>query len=126
MEKKKSIWLTLAGILFIAWPLFYFVRVIFISLSLTDNVIFTFLPDIPNPAFFFQKLLFVACGVGILMLKKWARMLALIISLFGIVIWIIAIVFKSPVPLASKMAHLIFYVLLGYFFSLPKIKEQFK
>ena len=126
MEKGRSIWLTLAGILFIAWPLFYFVRVILISLNLTGNIFFSLLPDIPNPAFFFQKLLFIICGAGILMLKKWARILALLISLFGIVIWIIAIVFKSPVPMASKMAHLIFYVLLGYFFSLPKIKEQFK
>ena len=126
MEKRRSIWLMVAGILFIAWPLFYFVRVVLISLNLTDNIFFYFLPDIPNPAFFCQKLLFIICGIGILKLKKWAMMLALLISLFGIVIWIIAIVFKSPVALASKMAHLIFYVLLGCFFSLPKMKEQFK
>ena len=53
-------------------------------------------------------------------------MLTLFISLSGIIIWMIAIVFRYPVPLINKAAHLALYILLGYLFFSPKIKEQFK
>ena len=127
MDKKRSPGVTLCGVLFIIWPLFYLVRVFLSSLRLTQFTFFSFLPDIQNPVFFIQKILFIACGIGILRLKKWARILALCISLFGIVVWLlITIIFRSPLPLANKIVHIVIYVFLGWFFSLPKVKEQFK
>jgi hypothetical protein len=126
MEKKRSPGVTISGIVFIIWPIFYLVRIAMASLNLTNCLFFSFLPNISNPIFLLQKLLFILCGIGILRLAKWGRILVLCISSFGIVVWVAAIIVKSPLSLMNKLLHVIIYVFLCWFFTRPKIKEQFK
>jgi hypothetical protein len=126
MDKKRSIGLTVIGILLIVWPFLYLLRMVFSSSGLSRHSFFYYLPDVSNPVLFFQKLLFIVSGIGILMLKKWARILTLCISLYGIIIWILAIAVKSHLSLTNKAAHIIFYASLCWLLALPRIKERFR
>jgi hypothetical protein len=126
MKKKIPAGIAIIGILFIVWPLFYLVRIAAPANVLNKLHLLPLLPDISVPQFLFQKLLFIICGIGLLRLQKWSRLLALLISLFGIIIWIVAFFSKAPhLSLVNKIAHLAIYLLLSWYFLLPKTKKQF-
>ena len=126
MGKKMPIGIAIIGILFIVWPLLYLIRITAPSQALAKLHILPLLPDISKPQFLFQKLLFIICGIGLLGLQKWSRVLALLISLYGIIIWLMAFILKSNLPLANKIAHLVLYLFLCWFFLRPKIRVEFK
>jgi hypothetical protein len=126
MKKEIPTSIAIIGILFIIWPLFYLIRIAFPPQVLNKFHLLPLLPDISMPQFLFQKLLFIICGIGLLRLQKWSRLLVLLISLFGIIIWIVAFFSKTPhLTLINKIAHLAIYLFLSWYFWLPKTKKQF-
>lgn len=127
MEQKRSRGVAIAGWILIA----------FAAVKLSDVVIeiggavfyphdFT-LENIPGT--FFKAIfgvfhLFV--GLEILYLKSWARKAVLFLSTLGLVMGIFLIVSFARISLEWKIIGLLFSGSYLYYFTRPKIKEQFK
>jgi len=126
MEKKSSVGIMIVGIVLIVWPLLYLLKIPMILLHLDRFYPFSILPDIPKPIFVLQKLLYMICGIGILRLVKLARILVVYISLLGILMWVAAILLKTPPVLLNKIIHIVVYAVLCWFLTRLKVKEQFK
>ena len=65
-------------------------------------------------------------GINILRLKAWARKTLVCFSLIGFIGGVVSIIFLAPLPLGSKTSLVIFDGLYLYFFTRPKVKEQFR
>jgi hypothetical protein len=126
MQKKRSKGVTLIGIILIAWPLLFLLKVLLVSANLNHIYFVSILPDIQRPVFALQKVLYIICGLGILRLMKWSRVLVICISGFGIIMWIAAVIFKTPPALLNKLMHILVYLVFCWFFTREKVKEQFK
>ncbi len=70
----------------------------------------------------------VVSGVGVLFLKKWSRKVAIIISALGLsfklTIYVAALIFK--IKIGFPLLYIMFYSILIYSLTRPKVKEQFK
>jgi hypothetical protein len=124
--KKKSAGIIIIGIVIIAWPLLYLLKIPIMLLHLDHFYPFSILPNIPKPIFILQKVLYIICGIGILRLVRVARILVICISILGILMWIAAILLKTPPVLLNKIIHIVAYAAFCWFFTRPKVKEQFK
>ena len=107
MEKKRSIGVVIFGVVFI------FLGVLFILVL---------------PLF---SILYLIVGIGILMLKPFARYLAIVTAVLGIVVNSIKMVglLNKNIPLQLLFALVGTYLIhLGviYFFTRSQVKEQFK
>ena len=126
MGKKIPISIAIIATLLIVWPLLYLIRISAPPQMLSKLHLLPVLPDISKPQFLLQKLLFIICGIGLLRLQKWSRILALLISLYGIIIWVMAFITKTNLSLVNKVSHLAIYLFLYWFFLRPKVKGEFK
>ena len=121
MEKKRSKGVTIFG-----W----------LNIVVGAFGILAFLLRMPGGIMLGAPLLLVI-GVGLLKLKEWARILEIILTfggvLFRIVIYLISIL-RYAIPLNRAWIFFIKGNILGwitagiiiYFFTHPKVKEQFK
>ena len=122
MEKKRSVGVTIfgyliiiSGILAIAWnwknfPVFADARLknflIICNTLLVSSLIY---------------------GLGILMLKDWARKLALIVNIVVLVAYpSLLYIWKISGPTFAIVVSIGFPIAILYFFTRPKVKEQFK
>jgi hypothetical protein len=126
MEKKRPMGITIIGIVLIVWPSLYLLRIFMTLCNLNSPYFISMLPDIQKPIFVLMKVLYIICGIGILRLARLARILVICISLFGIVMWIAAIILQTPLALLNKLMHIVIYMGLCGYFTRPKVKEQFK
>jgi len=143
MEKKRSAGVIVFGIIGIIIGLvilYWFVHMLRISILYTfhrPNILSRLLT-----LFFFSTtgISFVVCGISILKLKNWARILIMplmvIYSILGSYItyaWIILqypddpILFKFVLPVGSYLVFFLAPLIISiYFFTRSKVKEQFK
>ena len=78
MEKKRSIGVTIIGILEIVIPILNIIGSYLLKRPITYQMIVPFCVSI-------------LCGVGILLLKEWARLLMITRSIYGIILSLIHI-----------------------------------
>jgi len=111
MEKKRSVGVIIFSILYIL------VGLLFILMM---------------PLF---SIFYLITGIGVFLLKAFARYLAITVSLFGIIISIISAVgllqrnLQQTPALRIVIAVILtclFHLSAIYFFTRPKVKEQFK
>jgi len=126
MQKKGSVGIMIIGIILIVWPLLYLLKIPLKLLNLDQFYLISVLPDIQNPIFVLQKVLYIVCGIGILKLAKLARIFVVYICLLGIVLWAAAIFLQTSTVLLNKIIHILVYAAFCWFLTRPKIKEQFK
>ena len=134
MEKKRSVGVTVIGILFILQALFSF------GILLTRP---SLAKDLPSLVYVISYSMVLAItGVGIFLLKRWALILSLAlitaktIQLIWMSILDIGTVSKSPEfaynipPVGVLIALIIIFIFVGggviYYLTRPKVKEQFK
>ncbi len=127
MEKKRSVGVTVVGVLFIIFP----VSNIFLAGIL--GYYYTPLQYLFRGFFVLYP---VITGIGILLLKEWARKLAIIFAILTTILAIFVclaksfinpeIFFKNVYDLIANISMIIIGSLLLYFFTRPKVKEQFK
>jgi len=73
-----------------------------------------------------RGILFIFLGIGIIKLRQWARIAALIISAVGIPVSIYIIIFKEAVEgLIVGVAPLIISCIVLYYFTRENIKNRF-
>ncbi|MDD5756931.1 MAG: hypothetical protein PHR23_06590 [bacterium] len=73
-----------------------------------------------------RGILFIFLGIGIIKLRQWARIAALIISAVGIPVSIYIIIFKEAVEgLIVGVAPLIINCIVLYYFTRENIKNRF-
>jgi len=130
MAKKRSVGVTVFGILLILCPLFYYLQGVIIFLiksipltSLPSHIIRAYRS---NPFVPLLQLAFIICGIGVLQLKEWARNLIVSILAIGLLFSILFFVVLASSPLIKKLSNIIFDGLFLWFFTRPKVKEQFK
>jgi hypothetical protein len=117
MEKKRSVGVTIFSILYLV------VGVLFVLIM---------------PLF---SLLYIIAGIGLLLLKPFARYLAVATSILGIVVGTIrgaqmlqsitkvsaGSIFINSLPLLfTLLLTYLFHLGVIFFFTRPKVKEQFK
>lgn len=134
MEKKRSVSLSILGILFILNGLGGF-KTIFLYPAIVKNLVFLTYGV-------FYTVAVIITGVGILLLRRWARIMALFfvaiktIQLIAGIITDIPMIKKSAEfasvhpPISSLIIATIIIFIVGcgvmYYLTRPKIKEQFK
>ncbi len=59
-------------------------------------------------------------GIGILLLKEWARKSAIVFTALLTILFLVTLVISF-----EKFGWLFYYLFIGYFFTLPKVEEQF-
>ncbi|MFC1674604.1 hypothetical protein ACFL1K_01725 [Candidatus Omnitrophota bacterium] len=122
MMKKRSIVLTAIGLLLIIVPI--------------SNVFIHFVcyQKIAQPVFV-TILLFcisVLSGAGVLLLKEWGRKLAVILSVFGVIVGLGAafvipgMVLGHPLGLIITLSGTVYFGLILYYLTRPQVKIQFK
>ncbi len=117
MAKKRSIGITIAGILLIIIPLLHYIGNIDLDLIVKKIT--------SNPLTLVIQLVMMAGGIGVLQLKEWARKLITYVALCFSVLGVGLIISFAPLPLINKIV-LILYSLFYYFLTRPQVKEQFK
>ena len=156
MEKKRSIGLTVVGILCIIYSL---ADVFIPVLSVKEDYLFEYLiASFPKHLFFIAFCLiavgktagFFIGGIGILRLKSWARKTVIIAAILGILSCILSgniagrylvenkvVLFPElNIQLSDNLLFMLgfiasgffslFYLLCIFFFTRPKVKEQLK
>jgi len=136
MEKKRSKGVTVFGILLICSPLIISLVAVILLLTFTSIPLKFFLKaTIKTWMSNYSILIFLAkifLGVGVLKLKEWARKLVIVfagVGLFGLLIncYIKSdIIFTDNLTLVIMLLSFIEVSLFLYFFTRPKVKEQFK
>lgn len=125
MEKKRSIGVTVFGIslLLIAGIYITVVIVDFLQpMTHYENSRY----DRLNIALLLLWALLIISSIGILKLKNWARIISLLIT------WIVCTPIVLCSPMAGKDAYMYFIpglliiVLITFFLTHPKVKEQFR
>ncbi len=146
MEKKRSGGITALGSIIILYGLFLFFASLgdywldnFSTSSISINKLLNILP----PAIWAYKLAFLSgaisilAGIGLMRIKPWGRMFTLyaLVPLLVIVITYydlpMAIRFSqqrpySQLPFLPHIMRISFGILLLFYFTRPKVKEQFK
>jgi len=124
MDKKRSIGLTILGILIIAesiYGLYNIGRGLFLIRLFNLRIAVTII----------AALSYIICGFGVLRLYSWARITGIIISYYYIVATFIPVVvfqmFKQiPNILMPSIIRWIWYCFVIFYLTRPKVKEQFK
>lgn len=118
MEKQRSVGVTL-----------------FANLNLVVGIIGLFLTLIGRGKFImFGSPLLIVTGIGLLNLKEWARKLEILITILGYFFrWIVVFVVSKNLLISFKymfqfkqIISLLAVIVTIYFFTRPKVKEQFK
>ncbi len=115
--EKRSVGVTVYSIFIIALSLGYFITFRQSTFSERTNLITSLI-----------NCFYIVCGVGLLMLKEWARKSMLIIScFFTLVGFVFLYFFRSYVLLVLGSILVLLIQLIGiYLLTRPKVKEQFK
>ena len=116
MEKKRSVGVTIFGWYFILVNL---IALLIIRLLRPED----FLNNLTErPIVIVRLIVYLIIGIGILKLKNWARIGTIVIGIFYII--------AAPVAILTANIVGILFLLSGismlYFFTRPKVKEQFK
>jgi len=133
MEKKRSVGINILGIFFLLCTVPGCGVTIIAAMSSGSPDLHIRLPLIIAP------IVFLASGIGIVLLKKWARILAIIISsavsltMFFVAYQSLAILSSHPEWTASNVSFAISLLLGGllfisiiYYLTRPTVKEQFR
>jgi len=137
MEKKRSVGVTVFGIIMII------VGILGILSSLVGGSMICSIAGVkPHAIFLGVGFLFTTIGImyliggfGVLSLKPWARNLTLLLSSFNSILIIlmllgtVKVIVKDPIAILYCIPQiLLLFLLIGiiYFFTRPKVKEQFK
>ncbi|MFH1259183.1 MAG: hypothetical protein ABII74_05135 [Elusimicrobiota bacterium] len=120
MEEEKPVGVTIIGFLFIIFPVI--------------NVFVKGISHSPLQLFFIGLAVSysVISGIGILLLKEWARKLVLIFSILAIIDGLLTffinpqINLKNNLNLGMNIWNIIYFGLVLYYFTRSKTKEQFK
>ena len=134
MKKKSSVGLLIIGVLFILQGLFGF-RAIFLYPSIAKNLLFLAYGT-------FYTMVVIITGVGIFLLKRWARIMALVLVAIKTIQLIAGIVNDIPMikksaefasihpPISSLIIAIIIILIVGggfiYYLTRSKVKEQFE
>lgn len=120
INKKRSTGVVVFGLLLILTPL----SNILISILLYHRIQQLYLS-------IFFSFISVISGIGILLLKEWARKLVVILATLAIFVSLTSffiipeVIFKSIFKLIVNIWMFIYGSLLLYFFTRPKVKERF-
>jgi hypothetical protein len=130
MARKRSIGITICAYLMIILPFRFYIDSVlvflFLSIPISTFPKFILQSYIQRPYSIFLQLIGVILGVGLLQLKKWALKYVFILNWFGALIGIIALFLPVNYDLSSKIYTIISSVFFVWFFTRPKVKEQFK
>ncbi len=131
MEKKRSVGVTIFGLLIVAGGIiallynFNFLRKMPVLEGVTSSSLKAF--AITCNVLLFSSLIY---GIGVLLLKGWARAMLIIINIAVLIVYPSSIfILKIPYVYLNKIAVAIslgFPLALLYFFTRPKVREQFK
>lgn len=132
MKKKRAFLLTVLGILFIVLGSFSFITIFPVLISTKQSIPILII-------WIIYGLFMIITGVGILFLKAWARILALVyvgIKMIRLIVGSIrdinTMVQKSvePVVIFSGIWLTIVFLIIGcgiiYYLASSKVKDQFK
>ncbi|MCX5701293.1 MAG: hypothetical protein NTZ63_07120 [Candidatus Omnitrophica bacterium] len=129
MDKKRSVGVAVFGCLLIFFP---FSQEVIVSVNFLVNSysLKLFIPHhiktwISYPLFPVSQIVYIVTGIGILRVKEWARLLAVILGFGGIFTNLIFLT-QPPISLFVKLYIIIIHILLVYFFTRSKVKVQFK
>lgn len=137
MEKKRSVGVTLLAICFILVGVISipgaYLSYWIMGLEDVETGYVTFRMTLA----FLNIILSFCCGIGILILREWARKLTLFYVFFGFISYLTSMPAQIKI-LKSFGAHSIMYLLpflilvlaiyvaILFFFTRPKVKDQFK
>ncbi len=129
MEKKRSIGVIILSIFLLLCVIPGLIAAFIggISHSNAESPAEIALDIIMRILFITSPVVFLVTAIGLLELKNWARILTMI--LFPVLIYItsfgVCILFDVP-PILILVICGIFFVLIIYYLTRPKVKEQFK
>ena len=126
MEKRRSVGITIAGILIILFSLSFYLEGVIYCVSKSMPLSFILQRIITNPLIPILQVVNIICAIGILLLKDWARRTFIFLCMVGLVLGIGALIFLMPIPLYNKMSLIIFDGAFLWFFTRPKVKGQFE
>lgn len=122
MNNGRSVSITILGIVYLLFAVLLFI--------FGYSSFFGQHPELSTNTFFQGGLFFIAlyhliAGIGILMLRNWARYLVFVFNSITLILLFIKLI--KGLPFASKdLLSIIFYVGVIYFLARAKVKEQFK
>jgi len=124
---KRSIGVTVVSCILIIFSLLAFsiIPLSFAQYGFHKKLIF------PLSIAFIYGLLLITPGIGLLMLKPFARKLALFVTIIGMISCLFRIIGQfliAPIPvlIIAGITALIAYVSIFFYLTRPKIKEQFR
>lgn len=118
MNNKRSIGVTLFGWFYIINGLAEFIEIIWHFIKPLDKSVEEL--NVYGPII---GILFISIGIGLLKLKEWARIAMLILASIAIVVSPFLILSK---PTNNVIVILLFSCFILFFFTRPKLKEQFR
>ena len=129
MEKKRSKGIIILGVylLLCTIPAVFAAIIGGMSVSRVGSPPEVALDIILHILFITSPIAFLVAAVGLLELKNWARILTMILSpiLMYITCFGVCILFNLP-PILMLVTFAILFVIIIYYLTRPKIKEQFK
>ena len=126
MEKKKSIGVMILTLLILIFGLIttYFA---IIGIRLFPSGLFKNLPALKLVWILLPfGILYIASGIGILFLKEWGRKMLLMTSPFIFLIYLLLLIIGGIDMRIMTILYVLMPILFLYFFTRPKVKEQFK
>ncbi len=134
MERKRSIGVTIFGWILIFFPVtLYIIPLVHILIKGNPLEIFFYyvwMVFAGSPLYFLTNLGYIIFGIGVLQLKKWAGIYVIYFILFG---FLYIMIYPRLHPYSTYSYHvlakayfIIIHSLFIWFFTRPKVNEQFK
>ncbi|MFH1622143.1 MAG: hypothetical protein ABIA97_03370 [Candidatus Omnitrophota bacterium] len=135
MMKKRSVGVTVFGIItMLSYFISSFIRLMSAALNTKSisvaHFVYAFLSPfnkslIRTVAFLIFLTFFFILGYNILKLKLWAYKAIRVVAVFQFMVGIFTLLTNAPLPMHGRVMLIILGATYFYFFTRPKVKEQF-